>query len=109
MSVAQLRLSASRVHYAWVVAGVMFVVILSIVGVRAAPSVLIVPMEQALGYTGAIPAESARRYAREGYLGTEHVGLSGVEAMYESYLHGKPGETDLDGAAHAVRNGAVVE
>jgi len=51
---------------------------------------------QAIGYTGAIPAESARRYLREGYLGTEHVGLSGMEAVYESYLHGTPGKTELE-------------
>jgi MFS family permease len=41
---------ANRVHYAWVVAGLMFVVILSVVGVRAAPSVLIVPLERAFGW-----------------------------------------------------------
>ena len=42
---------AGRVHYAWVVAALMFVVILSIVGVRAAPSVLIVPLEHAFGWS----------------------------------------------------------
>ncbi len=40
-----------RVHYAWVVVGLMFAVMLCVVGVRAAPSVLIVPLEQAFGWS----------------------------------------------------------
>jgi sugar phosphate permease len=36
---------AARLHYAWVIAAVTFVVILIIAGVRAAPSVLIIPLE----------------------------------------------------------------
>lgn len=40
-----------RIHYAWVVVGVMFTVILCVVGVRAAPSVLIVPLEQTFGWS----------------------------------------------------------
>ncbi len=44
------RLLAGRVHYAWVVVGLMFTVILATVGVRAAPGVLIVPLEQAFGW-----------------------------------------------------------
>jgi len=43
-------LLAGRVHYAWVVVGLMFTVILATVGVRAAPGVLIVPLEQAFGW-----------------------------------------------------------
>src|SRR5215475_2675845 len=42
-----------RIHYAWVVVGVMFTVILATVGVRAAPGVLIVPLEQAFGWSAA--------------------------------------------------------
>ncbi|MEA2741474.1 MAG: hypothetical protein QOH05_4781, partial [Acetobacteraceae bacterium] len=34
------RLFAGRLHYAWVVVAVMFVVILASVGVRATPGVL---------------------------------------------------------------------
>src|SRR5438105_9066302 len=45
MSVAQLRLAASRVHYAWVVVALTFVVVVVTAGVRAAPGVLIVPLE----------------------------------------------------------------
>src|ERR1700693_4165308 len=47
------RLLAGRVHYAWVVVGVMFTVILATVGVRAAPGVLIVPLAQAFGWDAA--------------------------------------------------------
>jgi sugar phosphate permease len=35
-----------RIHYAWVVAGLMFVLLLLAAGVRAAPAVLIVPLEK---------------------------------------------------------------
>ncbi len=47
------RLVAGRVHYAWVTVGVMFTVILATVGVRAAPGVLIVPLEHAFGWSAA--------------------------------------------------------
>src|SRR3954447_4443390 len=47
------RLLAGRIHYAWVVVGVMFTVILATVGVRAAPGVLIVPLENAFGWSTA--------------------------------------------------------
>ena len=47
------RLVEGRVHYGWIVVGVMFVVILATVGVRAAPGVLIVPLEQAFGWNAA--------------------------------------------------------
>jgi len=46
MSVAQLRFGAGRLHYAWIVAAVTFVVVLLTAGVRAAPGVLIVPLEE---------------------------------------------------------------
>jgi MFS family permease len=37
-------------HYAWIVAAVIFLTLLTAVGVRATPSVLIVPLEQAFGW-----------------------------------------------------------
>ncbi len=47
MSVArQSRLVGGRVHYAWVIAAVTFLVVVITAGVRAAPGVLIVPLEQ---------------------------------------------------------------
>ncbi len=45
------QMLAGRVHYAWVVAGVIFLVLLAAVGVRATPSVLIVPLERAFGWS----------------------------------------------------------
>jgi predicted MFS family arabinose efflux permease len=48
------RMVAGRVHYAWIVVAVMFIVILASVGVRAAPGVLIVPLEQSFGWSAAV-------------------------------------------------------
>src|SRR6201996_4868941 len=48
------RLIAGRLHYAWLVVAVMFVVILASVGVRATPGVLIVPLQQAFGWNAAV-------------------------------------------------------
>jgi predicted MFS family arabinose efflux permease len=42
-----------RVHYAWVAVGVTFVLLLVAAGTRAAPSVLIVPLEEAFGWSRA--------------------------------------------------------
>lgn len=44
------RLCSGRLHYAWVVLAVMFVSMLAGVGVRAAPGVMIVPLEHAFGW-----------------------------------------------------------
>ena len=45
------RLLSGRVHYAWVIVAVMFVVIVASVGVRAAPSVLILPLQRDFGWS----------------------------------------------------------
>lgn len=42
-----------RVHYAWVVLAVTFVVLICAAGVRATPSVLILPLEQEFGWSRA--------------------------------------------------------
>jgi sugar phosphate permease len=47
------RRMAGRAHYAWVVAAVTFLALLAAAGVRATPSVLIVPLEQSFGWTRA--------------------------------------------------------
>jgi sugar phosphate permease len=47
------RRLAGRVHYGWVVAGVTFLALLAAAGVRATPSVLIVPLEESFGWTRA--------------------------------------------------------
>ncbi|MDE2229801.1 MAG: MFS transporter [Alphaproteobacteria bacterium] len=47
------RVVADRFHYAWVVVGVVFVALLAAAGVRATPGVLIVPLQQAFGWSRA--------------------------------------------------------
>ena len=44
------RLCSGRLHYSWVVLVVMFVSMLAGVGVRAAPGVMIVPLQRAFGW-----------------------------------------------------------
>jgi sugar phosphate permease len=43
----------SRLHYAWIVAAVTFVVLMVSAGIRATPSVLLVPLEHELGWSRA--------------------------------------------------------
>ncbi|MGF6233482.1 MFS family permease [Inquilinus ginsengisoli] len=45
------RLVSGRTHYGWIAAAVAFFVLLAAAGVRATPSVLIVPLEQAFGWS----------------------------------------------------------
>ncbi|MDB5345752.1 MAG: yhjX [Schlesneria sp.] len=42
-----------RMHYAWVIAGVTFLTLLTTAGVRSAPGVLIVPLEKEFGWSRA--------------------------------------------------------
>ena len=44
------RSLSGRVHYAWIVAGLVFVLLMCAAGVRSTPGVLIVPLERALGW-----------------------------------------------------------
>ena len=44
------RVCRGRVHYAWIVLAVMFSATLAGVGVRAAPGVMIIPLERAFGW-----------------------------------------------------------
>lgn len=46
-----------------------------------------------LGYTGKITEERAKEYRALGYQGNEVVGQDGLEAQYEEYLKGTPGES----------------
>ena len=45
---------AARLHYAWVVAAVTFVVLLVTAGIRATPGLFMVPLEQEFGWTRAV-------------------------------------------------------
>jgi sugar phosphate permease len=47
------RLARRRIHYGWIVAAVTFLVLLSSAGVRATPSILMVPLEREFGWTRA--------------------------------------------------------
>ena len=47
------RRLAPRIHYAWIVAAITFLVLLAAVGIRSTPSVLIVPLGQAFGWSRA--------------------------------------------------------
>ena len=51
MTVAVARLCAGRIHYAWIALTVAFTITLGAVGVRAAPGVMIVPLQQAFGWS----------------------------------------------------------
>ena len=51
MSDAPLKL---RIHYAWVIAAVTFLVLLMTAGIRATPGVFIVPLEQEFGWNRAV-------------------------------------------------------
>lgn len=47
------RLAAGRFHYGWIVVGVVFVALLAAAGIRATPGVLIVPLQDAFGWSRA--------------------------------------------------------
>jgi predicted MFS family arabinose efflux permease len=53
MSAIAARLFGRRIHFAWIVAGVIFLVLISGAGIRATPGVLIVPLEEEFGWTRA--------------------------------------------------------
>lgn len=46
--------SAGRVHYAWIVVAIVFLVLLSTAGIRATPSVMMVPLEHEFGWSRAM-------------------------------------------------------
>src|SRR6202043_125630 len=59
-----------KLHYAWVVAGVTFLILLVTAGIRATPSILIVPLEHEFGWTtAAISAAIAVNIALFGIIG----------------------------------------
>src|SRR5438552_16965913 len=49
----QLARPGRRMHYAWIVAGVTFLTLLTTAGIRSTPGVLIVPFEQEFGWSRA--------------------------------------------------------
>jgi predicted MFS family arabinose efflux permease len=64
------RESRPKLHYAWIVAGVTFVVLLVTAGIRATPGVLMVPLETEFGWSRtAISASVAINIALFGLIG----------------------------------------
>ena len=53
MVLSEIRPSPSRLHYAWVIVGVTFLVAIVTAGVRATPGVMIVPLEAEFGWSRA--------------------------------------------------------
>jgi MFS family permease len=81
------RLFAGRIHYAWIVVGVMFVVILASVGVRAAPGVLIVPLQDAFGWNaGIVSGAVALNILLFGLVGPFAAGLIQVIGLKQTVL-----------------------
>src|SRR4029453_13507972 len=59
-----------RLHYAWIIAGVTFVVLISTAGIRATPGVLMVSLEGEFGWSrGVISSAVAINIALFGLLG----------------------------------------
>ena len=50
---ANLRLLGGRIHFAWIAAALVFLVLITGAGVRATPGVLIVPLEEEFGWSRA--------------------------------------------------------
>ena len=62
--------SRSKLHYAWIIAGVTFIVLLVTAGIRATPGVLMVPLETEFGWSRtAISAAVAINIALFGLIG----------------------------------------
>jgi len=53
MTASQIRPISTRLHYAWIIVAVTFVVVVVTAGVRATPGVLIVPLEAQFGWSRA--------------------------------------------------------
>jgi penicillin-binding protein 2 len=51
---------------------------------------------QMLGYVGDITAAQLKVLAKHGYLASDVIGQSGIEAQYETWLRGKPGKQVLE-------------
>ena len=74
-------------HYAWVVLDVMFCAMLAAVGVRAAPGVMILPLERAFGWSvGTISGAVSINIILLGFTGPFLTGLVKVIGLKRSIL-----------------------
>src|SRR5205807_3018463 len=88
-SLAIARFCSGRVHYAWVVLVVMFTATLAGVGVRAAPGVMIVPLERAFGWdVGTISGAISINIILMGALGPFVTGFMEVFGLKRTILLG---------------------
>ena len=88
-SLAIARFCSGRVHYAWVVLVVMFTATLAGVGVRAAPGVMIVPLQRAFGWdVGTISAAISINIILMGALGPFVTGFMEVFGLKRTILLG---------------------
>jgi penicillin-binding protein 2 len=62
-----------------------------------------------IGYTGSVTAENLAQLSDKGYLSSDQIGKTGVEATFESYLRGASGtqQVERDSAGRVVRTVAV--
>jgi MFS family permease len=78
---------AGRMHYAWVVLVVMFFAMLAGVGVRAAPGVMILPLERAFGWSvGTISTAVSINIILMGFTGPFLTGLVQVIGLKRTIL-----------------------
>src|SRR5438128_4949661 len=83
------KLCSGRVHYAWIVLVVMFIATLSGVGVRAAPGVMIVPLQRAFGWdVGTISAAISINIILMGATGPFITGFMEVFGLKRTILLG---------------------
>ena len=81
------RFCSGRVNYAWVVLIVVFVAMLSAVGVRAAPGVMIVPLQRAFGWDSAtISGAVSINIILMGLLGPFLTGLMQIVGMKRTMM-----------------------
>jgi penicillin-binding protein 2 len=62
-----------------------------------------------IGYVGRIDTRDLERVNKEEYIGTSHIGKSGVEASHEDRLHGKAGYQEIEVDAHGKKQKDVSE
>src|SRR5947208_13357059 len=83
------KLFSGRVHYAWMVLAVMFIATLAGVGVRAAPGVMIVPLQRAFGWdVSTISAAISINIILMGATGPFLMGLMEVVGLKRMILSG---------------------
>ena len=83
------RFCSGRVHYAWIVLGVMFTATLAGVGIRTAPGVMIVPLQRAFGWdVGTISAALSINIILMGATGPFITGFMEVFGLKRTILLG---------------------